>query len=71
MQNRPTNCDPPCAPVFDPFLILLKTFIYLRCLSVFRKTDPDSVKYRPIGVFGVRREVRGSAVENNKHQLSM
>ena len=38
-------------------------------LSVFRMTDPDSVQYRQIAVFGVRREVRGSAVENNRRQL--
>ena len=38
-------------------------------LNVFRMTDLDSVKYRQIAVFGVRREVRGSAVENNKRQL--
>ena len=38
-------------------------------LRVFRMTDPDSVQYRQIGVFGVRRDVRGSAVESNKRQL--
>jgi hypothetical protein len=38
-------------------------------LRVFRMTDPDSVQYRQIAVFGVRREVRGSAVETNKRQL--
>jgi len=38
-------------------------------LRVFRMTDPDSVQYGQIAVFGVRREVRGSAVENNKRQL--
>ncbi len=38
-------------------------------LSVFRMTDPDSVQYRQIAAFGVRREVRGSAIENNKRQL--
>jgi len=38
-------------------------------LRVFRMTDPDSVQYRQIAVFGVRREVRGAAVENNKRQL--
>lgn len=38
-------------------------------LNVFRMTDPDSVQYRQIVVFGVRREVRGIAVENNKRQL--
>jgi predicted RNA methylase len=38
-------------------------------LKVFRMTDPDSVQYRQIAVFGVRCEVRGSAIENNKRQL--
>lgn len=38
-------------------------------LRVFRMIDPDSVMYRQIAVFGVRREVRGSAVESNKRQL--
>jgi hypothetical protein len=38
-------------------------------LKVFRMTDPDSVQYRQIAVFGVRHEVRGSAVENNKRQF--
>ena len=38
-------------------------------LKVFRMTDPDSVQYRQIAVFGVRHEVRGAAVENNKRQL--
>jgi len=42
---------------------------HFACLNVFRMTDPDSVQYRQIAVFGVRREVRGSAVENNKRQL--
>jgi hypothetical protein len=30
-------------------------------LRVFRMTDPDSVQYRQIVVFGVRREVRNFA----------
>jgi hypothetical protein len=38
-------------------------------LSVFRMTDPDSVQYRQIAVLGIRREIRGSAIENNKRQL--
>ena len=38
-------------------------------LAVFRMTDPDSVQYRQIAVLGVRRDVRGAAVENNKRQL--
>ena len=38
-------------------------------LSVFRMTDPDSVQYRQIAVLGLRRDVRGAAVENNKRQL--
>ncbi len=38
-------------------------------LNVFRMTDPDSVQYRQIAVFCVRRDIRGAAVENNKRQL--
>jgi hypothetical protein len=38
-------------------------------LTVLRMTDPASVEYRQIAVLGVRREVRGKAVENNKRQL--
>ena len=38
-------------------------------LKVFRMTDPDSVQYRQIAIFGLRHEVRGAAVENNKRQL--
>ncbi len=38
-------------------------------LNVFRMTDRDSVQYRQIAVLGVRREVRGIAVENNKREL--
>src|SRR5271157_1391050 len=38
-------------------------------LAVFRMTDPDSVKYRQIAVLGLRRDVRGAAVESNKRQL--
>ena len=33
-------------------------------------TDPDSVQYRQIAVLGLRRDVRGAAVENNKRQLA-
>jgi Uncharacterised methyltransferase family (DUF6094) len=42
---------------------------HFAALSVFRMTDPDSVQYRQIAIFGVRREIRGSAIENNKRQL--
>lgn len=42
---------------------------HFAALSVLRLTDPDSVLYRQIAVLGVRREIRGSAVENNKRQL--
>jgi hypothetical protein len=42
---------------------------HFAALNVFRMTDPDSVQYRQIAVFGVRHEVRGAAVENNKRQL--
>jgi hypothetical protein len=38
-------------------------------LNVLRMTDPDSVQYRQTAVLGVRREVRGKAIENNKRQL--
>jgi hypothetical protein len=38
-------------------------------LNVFRMTDPESVQYRQIAVLGVRRDVRGIVVENNKRQL--
>jgi hypothetical protein len=38
-------------------------------LNVFRMTDPESVQYRQIAVFGVRRDVRGSALESNRRQL--
>jgi hypothetical protein len=38
-------------------------------LDVFRMTDEDSVQYRQIVVFGVRRDVRGAGVEANKRQL--
>jgi hypothetical protein len=38
-------------------------------LTVLRMTDPDSVQYRQIAVLGLRRDVRGAAVENNKRQL--
>ena len=32
-------------------------------LAVFRMTDDDSVQFRQIAVLGVRRDVRGAAVE--------
>jgi hypothetical protein len=38
-------------------------------LNVFRMTDEDSVQYRQIAVLGVRRDVRGAAIESNKRQL--
>lgn len=38
-------------------------------LNVYRMTDPDSVQYRQIAVLGIRRDVRGYGVENNKRQL--
>src|SRR5580658_2372 len=37
--------------------------------AVLRMTDEESVKYRQIAVLGVRRDVRGTAVENNKRQF--
>jgi hypothetical protein len=42
---------------------------HFAALNVFRMTDPDSVQYRQIAVLGLRRDVRGAAVENNKRQL--
>ena len=42
---------------------------HFAALNVFRMTDPDSVQYRQIAVLGIRREIRGSAVESNKRQL--
>ena len=42
---------------------------HFAALNVFRMTDPDSVEYRQIAVLGIRREIRGSAVESNKRQL--
>jgi hypothetical protein len=42
---------------------------HFAALNVFRMTDPDSVQYRQIAVLGVRRDVRGAAIERNKRQL--
>ncbi len=42
---------------------------HFTALSAFRMTDPESVLYRQIVVFGVRRDVRGIAVETNKRLL--
>lgn len=42
---------------------------HFAALNVFRMTDPDSVQYRQIAVFGLRRDVRGAAIENNKRRL--
>jgi hypothetical protein len=42
---------------------------HFAALNVFRMTEPDSVQYRQIAVLGIRHEIRGSAVENNKRQL--
>jgi Uncharacterised methyltransferase family (DUF6094) len=42
---------------------------HFAALSVLRLTDPESVQYRQIAVLGVRREIRGIVVENNKRQL--
>ena len=66
--------------VMDGILVLVIPFERLQdcagglsshfaALKVFRLTDPDSVQYRQIAVLGVRRDVRGVAVENNKRQL--
>ena len=42
---------------------------HFAALNVFRMTDPDSVQYRQIAILGLRRDVRGIAVENNKRQF--
>jgi predicted RNA methylase len=42
---------------------------HFAALNVFRMTDPDSVQYRQIAVLGLRRDVKGAAIENNKRQL--
>jgi hypothetical protein len=42
---------------------------HFTALSVLRMTDRDSVQYRQVAVLGIRREVRGVAVESNKRQL--
>lgn len=46
--------------------ILSSHFAYV---NVFRMTDPDSVQYRQIAILGVRRDIRGTALEKNKRQL--
>ena len=38
-------------------------------LSVLRMADEESVRFRQIAVFGVRRNVRGTALEDNKRML--
>jgi predicted RNA methylase len=38
-------------------------------LSIFRMTDEESVRFRQIAVLGVRRNVRGVAVEEARRQL--
>ncbi len=38
-------------------------------LSVLRMTDEESVRFRQIAVLGVRRNVRGTALEDNKRLL--
>ncbi len=38
-------------------------------LNVFRMTGEESVRFRQIAVLAVRSNVRGSAVDANKHQL--
>jgi hypothetical protein len=42
---------------------------HFAALNVLRMTDSDSVQYRQIAVLGLRRDIRGAAVENNKRQL--
>ncbi len=38
-------------------------------LSVLRMTDEESVRFRQIAVLGVRRNIRGTALEDNKRML--
>ena len=38
-------------------------------LSVLRMTDDESVRFRQIAVIGVRKDVRGAALETNKRHL--
>jgi hypothetical protein len=38
-------------------------------LNIFRMTDPESVQYRQIAVLGIRRDIRGAAVEKYKRNL--
>jgi hypothetical protein len=42
---------------------------HFTALHVFRMTDDESVRFRQIAVLGVRSNVRGRAVDANKHQL--
>jgi len=42
---------------------------YFTCVTVFRMDDPESVRFRQIAVFGVRRNVRGAALEDNRRRL--
>jgi hypothetical protein len=38
-------------------------------LTVFRMDDPESMRFRQIAVFGVLRNVRGAALEENRRRL--
>ena len=38
-------------------------------LNIFRMTDPASTQYRQIVALGIRREIRGGALESNRRQL--
>ena len=40
-------------------------------ISVFRLTDAESVRFRQIVVFGVRRNIRGAAHEENQRRIRM
>jgi len=42
---------------------------YFTRVTVFRMEDPESVRLRQIAVFGVRRNVRGAALEDNRRRL--
>lgn len=43
---------------------------YFTCITVLRMNDPESVRFCQIVVFGVRRNMRGNALEENRRRLS-
>ena len=44
---------------------------YFTRMTVLRLEDPESVRFRQIAVFGVRRNVRGDALEDNRRHLTL